>query len=96
MFIVFLKLTGDKSKVAAHMEAHKAWITKGFEAGTFLTVGTLEGGTGGAIIAHDITRADLETFLKEDPFVIEGIATPEIHGMTPARTDDRLAFLMPE
>jgi len=96
MFIVFLKLTGDKSRIPDHMAAHKAWIGKGFNVGTFLAVGTLEPGLGGAIIAHEVKRDDLEAFLKLDPFVVEGIAEPEIHEVTPARTDDRLAFLMPE
>lgn len=95
MFIVFLKLIGDKSRIPDHMAGHKEWIGKGFEGGTFLAVGTLEPGLGGAILAHGIGRADLEAFLREDPFVVEGIAESEIHEVTPARTDDRLAFLMP-
>lgn len=96
MFIVFLKLAGDKSRISDFMAGHKEWIGRGFQSGTFLTVGTLEPGLGGAILTHNISRPDLEAFLDEDPFVVEGIALPEIHEVTPARTDDRLAFLMPE
>ncbi|MFC4347433.1 YciI family protein [Kordiimonas lipolytica] len=95
MFIVFLKLKGDKSRIPDFMADHKAWIGKGFDAGTFLAVGTLEPGLGGAILAHGVGRTDLEAFLNEDPFVVEGIAAPEIHEVTPARTEERLAFLMP-
>ncbi len=94
MFIVFLKLVGDKSRIPDHMAAHKEWIGKGFDTGIFLAVGTLEPGLGGAILAHGMGRDSLEAFLNEDPFVVEGIAAPEIHEVTPARTDDRLAFLM--
>ncbi|WP_286830639.1 MULTISPECIES: YciI family protein [Kordiimonas] len=95
MFIIFLKLAGDKSRVPEFMATHKEWIGKGFDAGTFLTVGTLEPGLGGAILAHGVSRTELESFIHEDPFVVEGIAIPEIHEVTPARTDERLAFLMP-
>lgn len=95
MFIVFLKLAGDKSRIPEFMADHKDWIGKGFNNGTFLMVGNLDDGAGGAILAHNVTRTELETFLQEDPFVTEGIATPEVHEVTPARTDSRLSFLMP-
>ena len=40
-----------------------------------------------------MSRAALEAFVAEDPFVAEGVVVAEIHEIAPARTDDRLAFL---
>ncbi|SDE22530.1 YciI family protein [Kordiimonas lacus] len=95
MFIVFLKFTGDKSRAPDFMAGHNAWIRDGFANGYFLMVGSLQSGAGGAILAHNITHADLESFIAEDPFVAEGIVTPEVVGVTPGRTDTRLDFLVP-
>ena len=59
MFIVLLKLS-DKSRASEFMAAHKAWIARGFDDGVFLAVGNLEPGPGGAIIAHQTSRASLD------------------------------------
>ena len=79
MFIVLLKFSDNKTKAGAFMDGHKAWIQRGFTEGTFL--------------AHGMSRAALEAFVAEDPFVAEGVVPAEIHEIAPARTDDRLAFL---
>ena len=92
MFVVFLKFA-DKSKAAASMEAHNQWIAKGFDDGVFLTVGSLQPNAGGAILANGLDRDALDARLAEDPFVAEGVVTPETFEISPARTDPRLEFL---
>ena len=93
MFIVLLKFSDNKAKAGAHMDGHKAWIQRGFDAGTFLIAGGLQPNAGGGILAHGVSRAALEALVAEDPFVAEGVVSAEIHEIAPARTDDRLAFL---
>lgn len=93
MFVVLLKFTGDKSRAGQLMEGHKRWIERGFADGVFALVGTLQPSAGGAVLAHGISRADLETRVNEDPFVTEKLVTPEILEITPSRADERLAFL---
>lgn len=93
MFIVLLKLS-DKSRAREFMAAHKAWITRGFDDGVFLAVGNLEPGPGGAIIAHQTSRASLDARVNEDPFVEQKIVSVEIIEIAPNKTDPRLAFLI--
>jgi uncharacterized protein YciI len=93
MFIVLLKLTADKTKIAPLMEEHKAWLQRGFEAGVFLLSGTIEPGLGGAILARDSSVAALEARLAEDPFVREDVVRPEIIEVSPSRLDPRLETL---
>jgi hypothetical protein len=57
--------------------------------------GSVTGGQGGAIIAHGLTRADLETRLQADPFVAERIVVPEVIQIEPGAVDHRLAFVRP-
>ncbi|MBB4194807.1 hypothetical protein GGE45_005380 [Rhizobium aethiopicum] len=49
--------------------------------------------TCGAVVAHNTSRADLETRIQEDPFVAEGVVSADILEIAPARVDERLAFL---
>lgn len=93
MFLVTLRFSDNKAQASAHMDGHNAWIRRGFDDGVFLLAGSLEGGAGGAVLAHNITRGDLDARLREDPFVAEAVVTADITGFAPGRVDDRLAFL---
>ncbi|NYZ11789.1 hypothetical protein HL658_04445 [Azospirillum sp. RWY-5-1] len=93
MFLVTLRFSANRAQAPAHMDGHNAWIRRGFADGVFLLVGGLDGGAGGAVLAHNITRGDLEARLRDDPFVSEAVVDADIVAITPGRVDDRLAFL---
>lgn len=93
MFVVTLKFSTGKAKAPQFMEGHNAWIKRGFEDGIFLLTGSLQPGLGGAVVAHQISRNDLEARVQEDPFVAEGVVNAEIVEIAPSRTDERLNFL---
>ncbi|NQV98725.1 MAG: hypothetical protein HQ483_03420 [Rhodospirillales bacterium] len=94
MFIVLLKFSTNKNQAEPFMDGHRAWIKRGFDDGVFLLAGTLQPGLGGSILAHNCTQAELESRVAADPFVAEAVVTAEILAFTPARADDRLAFLL--
>lgn len=93
MFIITLILTEKKSQAKDFMAAHNEWISKGFDDGLFLLVGSLKPQAGGSILAVAESRELIETRIAEDPFVREGIAKAHIQQVSPARTDARLSFL---
>ena len=93
MFIVLLKFSANKSQAGQHMEAHKAWIKRGFDEGVFLMAGSLQSALGGGILAHNTNLAALQARVDEDPFVIEDIVSAEIIEITPSRIDPRLEFV---
>ncbi|WP_298745121.1 hypothetical protein [uncultured Brevundimonas sp.] len=93
MFVVLLRFAVNKAKAPQFMEGHNAWIGCGFEDGVFLVTGSLQPGIGGAVIAHGVSRADLEARIQEDPFVVENVVSADILEIMPGRTDERLAFL---
>lgn len=93
MFIVTLKFTADKSRAPQFMDGHLEWIKRGFEDGVFLLTGSVQPSVGGAVIAHHISRSDLESRVSEDPFVAERIVSADILEIAPGRTDERLNFL---
>jgi len=92
VFVVILRFA-DKSKAPRFMDGHNAWIRRGFDDGVFLLAGGIQPNVGGAILAHGTSLEALEARVREDPFVAEGVVGAEILGVSPARTDERLAFL---
>jgi uncharacterized protein YciI len=92
MFVITLKFA-DRAKAPKFMDGHKSWIARGFDDGVFLLAGNLQPNAGGAILAHNVARPDLEARVREDPFVAEGVVLADILEIAPGRTDERLAFL---
>jgi uncharacterized protein YciI len=76
------------------MAAHDEWIKRGFDDQIFLVVGSLEPGAGGAVLAHNTTRAELEERLQRDPFVAHDVVRAELLEVSPSKADARLAFLL--
>ena len=94
MFIVQLRFSANKARAGEFMEGHKAWLQRGFDDGVFLLAGSLRPNLGGGIVAHNTSRADLESRVGDDPFVAEGVVDAEIVELAPARADARLSFLV--
>lgn len=92
MFIIHLRFT-DGHKAPQVMEGHMAWIKRGFDDGVFLLAGSLGANAGGTILAHNVSAAEIEMRVRDDPFVREGVVEAEILAISPVRTDERLAFL---
>ena len=93
MFIVFLRFSDNKGQAGEFMDGHNSWIKSGFDDGVFLLAGSLQPNAGGAIVAHNTTLTDLQSRVNLDPFVAQNVVTAEIEEITPAKTDERLAFL---
>lgn len=94
MHIVLLRFAANKACAAQFIEAHKAWLKRGFDDGVFLLAGSLEPGLGGGILAHNTTLPDLERRVNEDPFVAEDVVRAEILELDPGKADERLQFLV--
>jgi uncharacterized protein YciI len=94
MFIVLLKFSSNKGQAGKFVDDHKAWIKRGFDDGVFLLAGGLHPNSGGGIVAHNTSLADLQSRVDDDPFVAENVVNAEILEVTPSRTDERLAFLL--
>ena len=94
MFIVLLKFSDNKNQASQYMEGHNEWIRRGFDDGAFLLVGGLQPDLGGGIVAHNSSLSDLQNRVNNDPFVVKNVVTAEIIEITPAKTDERLSFLL--
>lgn len=93
MYVILLRFSDNKAQAPQFMDGHKAWIQRGLEEGVFLVVGNLQPSAGGALLAHGVSRAEIEARVNEDPFVLENVVRAEILEIAPNRTDERLSFL---
>jgi uncharacterized protein YciI len=93
MFVILLRFAENKHLASEHAAGHNAWIRKGVDDAVFLLTGSVSGGQGGAILAHGLTRADLERRLEADPFVAGRIVAAEVIEIEPGTVDRRLAFV---
>ena len=93
VFVVLLRFSENKGRASQFMEGHNEWIRRGFDAGDFLVVGSLQPQAGGGILTHNTTMADLQNRVNDDPSVAEGVVRAEIFEITPAKADKKVDFL---
>ena len=94
MFIVLLKFSKNKAKAGEFMDAHNQWLKQGFDEAVFILAGSLQPGLGGSVIAHNVSKSELEERVNSDPFVAENIVSAEILEIEPKKVDERLGFLL--
>ena len=74
MFVIELRYTADLAQIDAHMKAHVAFLGRHYAAGRFVVSGRKIPREGGIIVATGGTREEIETLMREDPFVVRGLA----------------------
>lgn len=94
MFVVLLRFSGNKAAAGQHMAGHQKWIKRGLDDGIFLLVGSIQPGLGGAVLAHNTSREELQKRVDEDPFVTQDVVTAEVIEIAPGMADERLSFLL--
>ncbi|MGE5478577.1 MAG: YciI family protein [Bacteroidales bacterium] len=95
MFIVLLTYTAPLEQVDRHVAAHRDWLAACYDDGIFLASGPQQPRVGGAILAHGLSRAELDRRLAADPFAQAGVANYQVVQMEVRLADARLAFLLP-
>ncbi len=75
--LILLEYVRPLGEVDALMEAHVAFLERGFAEGVFLVAGRREPRTGGVILCRGIAE-DIEALAQTDPFVTSGVATVEV------------------
>ncbi|CAG9297624.1 YciI family protein [Celerinatantimonas diazotrophica] len=94
MFIVSLTYLCDLAKVDAHLVAHRQYLDDLYAQGKLLLSGGKKPRDGGIILAHNVTREELNELLTQDPFYQQGVARYEVTEFTPRQTAENMAFLV--
>lgn len=75
--------TGDE--LAAITPLHRAWLDQHYVSGLFLVSGRKLDGTGGILLAHADSQAQLEDVFKDDPFILNGCSEYTYTPFTPVK-----------
>jgi uncharacterized protein YciI len=74
MFVVELIYKAPLARIDAHMAAHVKFLNKHYGAGHFVVSGRKIPRDGGVIVAVADSREEMESIVREDPFVERGLA----------------------
>jgi uncharacterized protein YciI len=91
MFIISLTYTAPLEQIDAHLAAHRAFLAEQYARGVFLMSGRKVPREGGIIIAQGISRDEVETLIRQDPFHQAGVARYDIVEFAPNMTTAALA-----
>lgn len=78
MFVVELTYIQPLAAVEAQAPAHREFLQRMSQAGTFLLTGRKATGDGGIALANAASVQELESVLAQDPFHIHGVASYQI------------------
>lgn len=83
MFVVELTYIQPLAAVEAHSSAHREFLLRMSQAGTFLLAGRKATGDGGIALASANSLQELESVLAQDPFHIHGVASYQVREFFP-------------
>jgi uncharacterized protein YciI len=94
LFIIILRFGPNRSQAGQWMAGHNQWIQQGLDAGVFLMAGALDNAQGGVVLAGNADSAEVQSRVWQDPFVVHGVVTAEVHAVTPSRLSAGFADLL--
>ncbi|WCM20227.1 YciI family protein [Paraburkholderia bryophila] len=95
MYVINLSYIASLERVDDVLEAHRAFLTRQFEAGVFIAAGPKVPRDGGIILAVGVEREKLDAILASDPFAVQQIARYEVTEFKATRLAPGLNLPMP-
>ncbi len=83
MFLIKITYTKPLDVVEPFVAPHREYIKQGYEKNYFVVSGPQNPRVGGIIISQLTSREQLETFFKQDPYIINELAEYEIIEFNP-------------
>ncbi len=92
MFVVNLTYTKPLEEIGRHLEAHREFLDRQYADGVFLASGPKNGGV--ILASGKVSKRELDSILKLDPFMQYGLATYDVVEFTPAKYAPPLGDLL--
>jgi uncharacterized protein YciI len=74
-FVIEITYTAPLAAIDQSLAAHRAFLQVGYDRGVLLMSGPQNPRNGGIVVARAQSRAELETFFQDDPYVAQKLAT---------------------
>jgi uncharacterized protein YciI len=85
MFVIQVNYIQSIDWVNKYLLEHRAFLDEGYKKNYFIVSGPKNPRTGGIILSQLTDRHQLETILKNDPFLVHGIAAYEVIEFSPVK-----------
>jgi uncharacterized protein YciI len=96
MYVINITYTAPLDRIDDALDAHRAFLTRHFEAGIFVAAGPKLPRDGGIILAMRIERGRLDAILATDPFVVQQFAHYEVTEFKTTRLAPGLNLPIPD
>lgn len=83
LYLILLTYQRPLADVDAHLDAHRAYLHRHYDAGHFLLSGRKAPRTGGVILARADSPEAVARWIAEDPFAQAGVAAYDVVAWTP-------------
>ena len=74
MFVIEVSYLKSLAEIDQQLSAHRQFLDKYYAKDIFIASGAKVPREGGVILAHNISKEELEKIVSEDPFSIHGLA----------------------
>lgn len=88
LYIITLTYVRPIEEVNAHLQAHRQWLADHCSSGRILVAGPREDHSGGVVLAHGASRAEVDAMLAQYPFVSHGLVGVSVETFEPALRAD--------
>jgi len=85
MFVIHVNYIKSMDWVDKYLLEHRAFLDDGYKNNFFIASGPKNPRTGGIILSQLRDRKQLESILKNDPFLIHGIAEYDVIEFSPVK-----------
>ena len=94
MFIITLSYLQPLEIVEKYLTEHRNFLELGYQKNYFIASGPKNPRTGGIILSHLKTKAELLSIIENDPFYIHKIANYEITEFMPVKYHSQFAHFV--
>jgi uncharacterized protein YciI len=96
MYVINITYTASLDRIDDALDAHRAFLSRHFEAGVFVAAGPKLPRDGGIILAVRIERDKLDAILATDPFVMQKLAHYDVTEFKTTRLAPGLNLPIPD
>jgi len=94
MFIIALTYKKEMQEIERFLDEHIKFLDEQYSQNRFIFSGRKNPRTGGVILAHNATRAEVEELIKLDPFYQHALADYEITEVIPTKYAKEFAYFV--
>jgi uncharacterized protein YciI len=84
-YVVEITFTAPLTRIEEILPQHRAFLQTGYDRGWLLMSGPLQPRTGGLVVARSPSLEEIQSFFRQDPYQLNGVATYRFVEFSPVK-----------